>query len=266
MCFSQHANDNPRTLLNQPDRGRGLDVEEEDWFNGSDEEETGAPKTAWMQQQQLKLTQGTKRKRAPAIVEYPTRRRQFPPSPTPTNSPPSTALVDYEDEDASPSEENAENSKPPSQPKSTQSPLQNGVSNVNSRAKVPKPIKIPVLGSVPVGDMRGARMIPVQEKVPSPSSPSFLGNNVLGPNRPGKRQRDEDEDEEWMARLSAKNKAGGNLSEAREDGVAKQPSIRLALGKVSEGAKKIKLNLGLGRKVEPGSVQTKVSEKDDERG
>jgi hypothetical protein len=202
-------------------------------------------------QQQQRLSQGStlKRKRVPAVVEYPIRRRQFPPSPTPTNSPPSTGLVDYEDEEPTPPDEVLEEAKTTSVSKSVQSPNHNSASDATSREKTPKPIKIPVLG---VADVRPVQR---QNKEPSP-------NSALPPTIREKRLRDEDEDDELLARLAAKSKRP-SISEGREDLPLKQPGIRIALGKVSEGAKKIKLNLGLGRKAEP---EPRTLDQDDERG
>jgi len=239
---------------NHLDRTRGLDSEEDDWFNGSDEEDLSSPKVAWMQQQQ-RLSQGPtlKRKRAPAIVEYPIRRRQFPPSPTPTNSPPSTGLVDYEDEEPTPSDVDLEGTKTSSISKAAQRSSQNSESDATSREKAPKPIKIPVLGGV--ADVR-----PVQRMGKDAVT---LSNTVLPPTSREKRQRDEDEDDELLARLTAKSKRP-SIPETHEGPPLRQPGIRIALGKVSDGAKKIKLNLGLSRKPEPETTRT-VGQ-DDERG
>jgi protein phosphatase 4 regulatory subunit 3 len=246
---SSHLNFSVRP--NRLDRGRGLDSEEDDWFNGSDEDDLASPKLPWMQQpQRLSQIQTLKRKRAPTVIEYPMRQRQYPPSPTPTNSPPSTALVDYDDEDASPSDEDAGGAKLNSNSKTPHSPDETSDSCFTSREKTPKPIKIPVLGNV-----RAIQTMMFQDK----GSPL---NTVLPPTRVEKRQRDDEEDDEWMARLAAKSKRP-SISEAWDELPPKQPSIRLALGKMSEGAKKIKLNLGLGRKME---MERRASDKDDERG
>jgi hypothetical protein len=240
-----------------PVRGRGLDTEEDDWFNGSDEEDLSSPQIPWMQQQQrLSNATNLKRKRAPSVIEYPPRRRQFPPSPTPTNSPPSTALVDYEDEDTTtPVDDDAENKKIPIASEEPHPPAEKPKQRA-SMGTTPSPIKIPVLG--PVAEVRVVQSSsPVQDKDPS-LKPG------LPPTRVEKRQRDEDEDDELLARLAAKSKRA-SIEEIRSDGPLKQPGLKIAFGKVSEGAKKIKLNLGLGRKAEEAG-RTLEQEKSDERG
>lgn len=232
-------------------RGRGLDPEEDDWFNGSDDDDLPSPQPPWMQQQQrLTHSPNLKRKRAPAIVlEYPNRRRQYPPQPTPTNSPPATGLVDYDDDEPTTTtpKEASEDLKLPVISKATQIPL---------RTKAPRPIKLPMLGSVAEITRASGQVSPEDKAIPSGSG--------FPPTRNEKRRRDEDEDDELLARLATKGKRP-SVSETDEDPVTgKESGIKISFGKISEGTKKIKLNLGLGHKPEAESTGRKDEE--DERG
>uniref|UniRef100_A0A0W0FQ02 Uncharacterized protein n=1 Tax=Moniliophthora roreri TaxID=221103 RepID=A0A0W0FQ02_MONRR len=250
-----------------PTQNRIIEDEDEDYFNADDDDEDDNFIPSISQQWSrgsgassptLGMSFGLKRKRRMGVAGPLSNKNVRPQNPTPPRSPQLSSLVDYDDEDDSPSnvtsageEDAASSSSLPPSPKLTHRQLSPNASGLpSSRAE----------------DDEEDNMLEALINRGRPQSPApglMASMNSLGPMRLGEKRRrsDEDEDEELLERLSKSKKP--DLGKQKENASADNAQSKTT---DEPPQKKFKLKIGTTKSLEPLPGSSGPGAKDGDTG